>query len=184
MNTIIHYINTYSSIQTCYRITHYRYACNIFATSRSASRDCSQNPSHFAKSRLYFSSRFIQVPNKAYSALNRLYQSLVNSHRCLATSSSSSPPLFDENFTRTIRQVHFACIPHGNYMTWTRRGAFNVPGRPASVRKRIVQFSPLDLHSREWTTSRERRIPPVGRKRVKGSLYLPGHLEFEFNVRP
>lgn len=130
--------------------------------------------SHFAIARLIF---LIQASDKACPALNRLYQWLVNSHRCIATSSSSS---FDENFTRTIRQVHFACIPHGNYMTWMRRGAWMFPDDQPASGKGSFNLAP-HLHSREWTTSRERRIPcrPEEGERI---VLSPGYLEF--NVRP
>lgn len=69
----------------------------------------------------------------------------------------------DENFVRTIRQVHFACTPDGNYMTWMRRDALVSPG---SVQwKRIVQFSPGPSSSRMDDVQRasERISPPARR---------------------
>lgn len=82
----------------------------------------------------------------------------------------------DENFVRTIRQVHFACAPRGNYMTWMRRDALVSPG--SVQRKRIVQFGPEPSSLRMDDVQRARAHIPTGQKRVKGPLYL-GHLQFE-----
>lgn len=128
------------------------------------------------------------------AALNRLHQSPVNSHRCVAVAAVVVVGRSGSRRRRRHRRIQRKFCPYDPAGAFCMHSAwqlcdvdtprrFSVPGQRPAEKDRSI-WTP-DLHSREWTTSRE-SVSAYPRRPEEGertSLSRPSPVR-EFNVRP